>query len=527
MAQRLLQKCVVTKTSHPLILFSRALNTKHAYDYDLIVIGGGSGGLSAAKTAVSYGKKVALFDYVVPSPQGTTWGIGGTCVNVGCIPKKLLHQAALLGESMVDAHSYGWRPSSLPASQQSSDPSVEVDIRSQVTHHWPKLIERVQSHVKMANFNYRVSLRERNVQYINAYASLLDPHTVQAVDKKSKSTTYTADKIIIATGERPKYPTDCTGARELAITSDDLFSLPYSPGKTVIVGASYVALECAGFLRGLGYDVTVLVRSILLRGFDQDIAEKIGQNMAELGINLVRPSLPTSIEQVKAASATEPGHLRVTGKRLDSSNSQFEMDCNTVVFAIGRAPCTDKIGLEKAGVTVNKKTGKIAVNEEEQTNVANIFALGDIVQGRPELTPAAIESGKLLSHRLFGGHKRLANYDYIPTTIFTPIEYACVGVSEEAALDKFGSQNIEVYHQGFRPYEWALTPRNVNACWAKVITLKSEGEKVIGFHFLGPNAGEVAQMAALALKIGTSKDDLDHLIGIHPTSAEVSSRSRS
>lgn len=498
----------------------RDLLTNHSYDYDLIVIGGGSGGLSAAKTAVSYGKKVALFDFVKPSPQNTSWGLGGTCVNVGCIPKKLLHQAALLGDSIDDAYSYGWRQKNvIESSNDSSNP--EPDIKSTVTHNWSKLIDRVQSHVKMANFNYRVNLREKKVNYINAYASLIDPHTVQAVDKKSKVTSYTGEKIVIATGERPNYPTDCPGALEYAITSDDIFSLPYEPGKTVVIGASYVALECAGFLRGLGYDVTVLVRSILLRGFDQDIAEKIGQSMSDHGIKFIRPSIPTSIEQLKAPTSTEPGHLRVKGKLLDGSNSLVDIDCNTVLFAIGRVPCTKNIGLEKIGVNVDAKTGKVIVNEKEETNVSNIYALGDIVKGKPELTPVAIEAGKLLSHRLFGGQSRLTDYQFIPTTIFTPVEYGCVGYSEEEARSKFGNDEIEVYHQGFRPYEWALSTKSVNTCWAKLITLKKEKERIIGFHFLGPNAGEVTQMAALTLKLGVYKDDFDHLIGIHPTSAEV------
>lgn len=522
MGHLVLHRFLSTNALRPALVHTRMLSSlASSSHFDLIVIGGGSGGLSAAKTAVSYGKKVALFDFVQPTPQGTSWGIGGTCVNVGCIPKKLLHQAALLGDAIVDSHSYGWRPTNVSSNENSVDPADEPNIRSQVHHNWPKLIDRVQSHVKMANFNYRVSLREKSVKYINAYASLVDDHTIQAVDNKSRSSRYTADKIIIATGERPKYPDDCPGAKEYSITSDDLFSLPYPPGKTVVIGASYVALECAGFLRGLGYDVTVLVRSILLRGFDQEIAEKIGQNMSEHGVEFIRPSIPTSIEQLKAPTASEPGQLRVKGQLLDGSNSTVDINCNTVLFAIGRIPCTRNIGLEAVGVNIDPKSGKIIVNEKEETSVPNIYAVGDILKGKPELTPVAIEAGKLLSHRLFGDNNRLTDYEFIPTTIFTPVEYACVGYSEEAARNKFGNDSVEVYHQGFRPYEWALTAKNVNTCWAKLITLKYEKERVIGFHFLGPNAGEVTQMAALALKIGVNKDDFDHLIGIHPTSAEV------
>ena len=486
----------------------RDLLVDHEYEYDLIVIGGGSGGLASSKEAARFGKKVAMFDFVKPTPIGTTWGVGGTCVNVGCIPKKLMHSAALLGEGMVDAYSYGWRPKHATDTDQT--------IRSLVHLDWSALVEKVQANIKMSNFKYRVSLREKKVNYINAYAEFLDSHTIQATDKKGNVTQVTADKFLIATGERPRYLTDCPGAVEHGITSDDLFSLPYPPGKTVVVGASYVALECAGFLKGLGFDVTVLVRSILLRGFDQDIAEKIGANLEEDGVALIRPAVPVRVDQLEPGT---PGRLAVTYKLLATGEEQV-VECNAVLFAIGRDPCTRTIGLDKAGVVINDKTGKIPVNEKEETNVPHIYAVGDILQERLELTPVAIEAGRLLARRLFGGQTRLCDYSNVATTVFTPIEYGCVGLSEEKALATYGEEAIEVYHQGFKPYEWGLTPKGVNRCWIKLITLLTEGERVIGFHFLGPNAGEVTQCAALALQLGARKEDFDHLIGIHPTSAE-------
>lgn len=486
----------------------RDLLVEHDYDYDLIVIGGGSGGLAASKEATKFGKKVAMYDFVQPTPTGTTWGVGGTCVNVGCIPKKLMHSAALLGEAMVDADSYGWRPANPESEGQT--------VRESVKHDWNAMVEKVQSNIKMSNFKYRVSLREKKVNYVNAYASFIDDHTIQATDKKGNVTTVTSDKFLIATGERPRYPTDCPGAKEYAITSDDLFSLPYAPGKTVVVGASYVALECAGFLRGFGFDVTVLVRSILLRGFDQDIAEKIGTNLEEDGIELIRPSVPVSIQQLEEGT---PAKLRLTYTLLESGETQ-DIDCNTVLFAIGRDPCTRTIGLENTGVEIDNKTGKVIVNEKEETTVPHIYAVGDILKDRLELTPVAIEAGRLLMRRVFGGQSRLCDYNNVATTVFTPVEYGAVGFSEEKALKVFGEEAIEVYHQGFKPYEWGLTPKGVNKCWIKLITLLTENEKVIGFHFLGPNAGEVTQCAALAMQLGVKKEDFDHLIGIHPTSAE-------
>ena len=416
-----------------------------------------------------------------------------------------MHQAALLGESMKDAYDFGWRPK-----------TGDQVVRNLVEHNWEAMVDKVQSHVKMANFNYRVNLREKKVNYINAFAEFVDPHTIKATDKKGKVKTYTADKFLVATGERPRLPKDCPGATEYGISSDDLFSLPFNPGKTVVVGASYVALECAGFLRGMGLDVTVLVRSILLRGFDQDIAERIGKNMEAEGIKFIRPSIPAKVEQVEKGS---PGKLRVTGLRSDTKE-EFVIDCNTVLFAIGRDPCTQNIGLQNIGVNLNPKTGKIPVNDREETNVPNVFAVGDILQDHPELTPVAIESGRLLSRRLFGGGNELTDYTNIPTTVFTPIEYGCVGLSEEEAIKRHGEDMIEVYHQAFRPYEWGLTSRDVNACFVKVITIRKEEEKVIGIHFLGPSAGEVIQFASLAIKKGFTKRELDRMIGIHPTSAE-------
>lgn len=485
----------------------RDLLVDHSYDYDLIVIGGGSGGLAASKEATRFGKKVAMFDYVEPTPtRGTTWGVGGTCVNVGCIPKKLMHSAALLGESIDDAHCYGWRP---------ADRHNET-VKGTVTHDWNAMVEKVQANIKMSNFKYRVSLREKKVNYINAYAEFVDDHTINATDKKGNVSSLTSDKFLIATGERPRVPDDCPGAVDFGITSDDLFSLPYSPGKTVVVGASYVALECAGFLRGMGYDVSVLVRSILLRGFDQDMAEKIGSNMEEDGIAMIRPAVPVKVEQLEAGT---PARLLVTYRHLQSG-AEEAIECNTVLFAIGRDPCTRRIGLENAGVIMNKKTGKIPVNEREETNVPHIYAVGDILQDRLQLTPVAIAAGRLLMRRLFGGQERLCDYDNVATTVFTPVEYGSVGLSEEAAIQKYGEDMLEVYHQGFKPYEWGLTPKGVNRCWIKLITLLPEDERVIGFHFLGPNAGEVTQCAGLAMQLGVKKDDFDHMIGIHPTSAE-------
>lgn len=468
----------------------------HNFDYDIIVIGGGSGGLAASKEAARLGKKVAVMDFVKPSPAGTTWGLGGTCVNVGCIPKKLMHQAALLGESVKDAKSFGW----------------QVD-KEQVSHDWPAMVTEVQNHIGGLNWGYRVALREASVEYLNEYATFVDKNTITAVNKKGKETTRTAAQFILATGGRPKYP-DIPGA-ELGISSDDLFSLPHNPGKTLLVGASYIALECAGFLKGVGVDATVMVRSILLRGFDQQMAGKIGEFMEEHGVNFIRECVPTKIEKIEDGS---PAKLKVTAKYNDGT--EFVDEFNTVIFAIGRDACTGNIGLDKVGVALNPKNGKVIHDAAERTNVDNIFAIGDVLDDKPELTPVAIQAGKLLARRLTGVSNMLTDYVNICTTVFTPLEYGCCGLAEEDAIAQHGEENIEVYHQNFWPLEWTVAHRPENSCYLKLITLKTQNEKVIGFHYLGPNAGEVTQGFGIALKLGATKSDFDNLIGIHPTTAE-------
>lgn len=468
------------------------------YDFDLAVIGGGSGGLAAAKEAAMLGKKVTLFDFVKPSEAGTTWGLGGTCVNVGCIPKKLMHKAALLGEDIHDAKSFGW------------------EIPEKVKHNWTEMINSVQDHIGSLNWGYRVALRDKKVTYTNAYASIVDEHTIKSVKKNGQEASVSVDNIIIATGGRPKY-LDIPGAKEYCITSDDLFSLPYCPGKTLCVGASYVSLECAGFLAALGMDTTVMVRSILLRGFDQQCAEMIGSYMEKHGVKFVRGAVPTKIECIEEG---KPGRYRVTSKTTDGKEVTEEY--NTILLATGRDPCTKGIGLENVGVKLHEKSGFVLVDEEERTNVANVFAIGDIGEGRPELTPVAIQAGRLLAHRLYEkGSDTKVDYSNIATTVFTPLEYGCIGYSEEAAIEKFGEDNIEVYHTHFMPLEWTVPHREENLCYAKLICNLRENEKVIGFHILGPNAGEITQGFAVALKLGATKADFDSTIGIHPTCSET------
>lgn len=483
------------------------VNSSH-YDYDYIVIGGGPGGMSSAKEAAAHGAKVLLLDFVKPSSQGTKWGVGGTCVNVGCVPKKLMHYAGMIGSLLkYDSNKYGW----------------EFD---NLKHNWPTLVKTVQSHIRSLNFSYLTGLRSAKVKYVNALGTLKDKNTVTYYTKgdMSKEETATGKYILIATGCRPNIPEDIEGAKEYSITSDDIFSLKKVPGRTLVVGASYVALECAGFLNSLGFDVSVAVRSIVLRGFDQQCANKVKQFMKEQGVRFINCNLPKRISK-------EENSERLIVEFSDNTKETFD----TVLYATGRKADTAHLNLEKVNVNVNKQSGKIITDVDSSTNIKNIFAVGDVAEGIPELAPVAIKAGEILARRLFKHSEEIMDYTFVATSIYTPIEYGACGYSEENAYKVFGEQNVEVFLQEFNNLEISAVHRNKHpiaqadkddidisaTCFAKLVCLKNENNRVVGFHYIGPNAGEVTQGMALALKLKATKQDFDTCVGIHPTDAEA------
>lgn len=491
-----------------------------SYDYDLLVIGGGSGGLAASKRASELGARTALCDFVQASPQGTTWGLGGTCVNVGCIPKKLMHTAALHGEAIRHAApSFGWKVGGSSSGEASAQhggasalgrPEGEEPASDGPHCDWMTLRDNVDGHIRSLNFGYGVDLRKKGVKYFNAYATFVDAHTCELKTKKGDVTRVTARRILLATGGRPTLP-DIPGAQEYGVSSDDIFKMKRDPGRTLVVGASYVALECAGFLNGIGRPTTVMMRSIPLRGFDQDMAGRIVTHMEAAGASFIRECVPTSVTKL------ESGALRVTWANAKTNAEAGSGEYDTVLFAIGRTPETSRINLAATGVALTA-SGHVVVDGFERTSVPHIYAIGDIIKGGLELTPVAIKAGRLLADRLFGQGTQKMDYNTVPTTVFTPLEYGCVGLSEEKAEERYGV--IEVYHTSFTPLEWTVPHLGDNVCYMKLIVNPIDSERVLGFHILSPNAGEITQGVAVALKCGATKQQFDDTIGIHPTIAE-------
>ncbi|ODM95501.1 Thioredoxin reductase 1, cytoplasmic [Orchesella cincta] len=374
-----------------------------------------------------------------PFPKGSTWGLGGTCVNVGCIPKKLMHNSNLIKDFLR----------TLPA----------LEISGQC--------------------------------------------------------------IVIAVGGRPRYLNIPGGTAKdaLCITSDDIFSLPYAPGKTLCVGAGYIAMECAGFLAGFGYEVEIMARSGILRGFDSTVVDLIESNISSRNVKITRSTNPTKIT---LANDGEPPLLNVEYENLDTKTTHKEQ-YNTILIAIGRSPCTPGLNLEKVPKIKVDADGYIITDVTERTGYPNIFAIGDCAKGRPQLTPPAIRAGHYLARRIYeDGFDKIVDYSCIPTTIFTPMEYGCCGMTEEEASQTYGAANIEIYHKSASPLEFSINKRDGEAIYAKLVCLKKRGkEKVIGFHYLGPNAGEITQGFAMAVKRQALKDEFNELIGIHPTCAEI------
>ncbi|WP_332778104.1 glutathione-disulfide reductase [Polaromonas sp.] len=443
------------------------------FDFDLFVIGGGSGGVRAARMAAQRGARVALAE---------AGAMGGTCVNVGCIPKKLYSYAAHYAESFEESHGFGW-----------------VGTAPQLD--WELLKANRAREISRLNGVYLQLLDSAGVQTLRGWATLLDAHAIDVAGQR-----YTAQNILIATGGAPTIP-DVPG-RELVVTSDDMFDLNPFPKRLLVVGGGYIACEFASIFNGLGAQVTqVHRRDKLLTGFDDDVRRFLASEMSKTGVKLQLGA------EVAAITQTAEG-LRVDLK--DGSQGPFVVD--TVLYATGRRPNTRGLGLEDAGVAVNAH-GAIEVNERYQSSVASLYALGDVT-ARLQLTPVALGEAMVVVDQLFGPAAgkapRSMSYDFIPTAVFTHPNIGTVGYSEAEAREKFAS--ISVYRSDFKALRHTLS--NSTERTLMKLLVDDASDRVVGLHMVGPDAGEIVQGFAVAMKAGATKAVFDSTIGIHPTAAE-------
>lgn len=439
-----------------------------SFDYDLFVIGAGSGGVRASRMAASkFGKRVAVAE---------DRHLGGTCVNVGCVPKKLLVYASHYSEDFHEAKGYGWT-----VGERSFD--------------WRSLIANKDREIERLNGIYGNLLSNAGVDLIEGRATVVDANTV-AVNGKH----YTAEKILVAVGGWPVVP-DIPG-KEHVITSNEAFYLGDLPKRVIVVGGGYIATEFAGIFNGLGSQVTQLYRGpLFMRGFDQDVRTFLADEMRKKGVDLRFDSNIASVVK------NDDGLVATL-----EDGSTVETD--VVMYATGRAPKVDGLGLENAGVEM-RGNGAVAVNDAFQTSVPSIYALGDVTD-RLQLTPVAIAEAMILVHNLYGGQNSKMDYDNVPTAVFSQPNIGTVGLTEEEAREKYG--DVDVYKADFRPMKHTLSGSEERTLMKLIVDKASD--RVVGLHMVGPDAGEITQGMGIAIKAGATKADFDATIGIHPTSAE-------
>jgi glutathione reductase (NADPH) len=438
--------------------------------YDLVVIGGGSGGLAHAQRAADYGASAAVVE------KGP---LGGTCVNVGCVPKKVMWYAAQQAHQFHHAADYGF----------------DIEMRG---HDWAGLKARRDAYIKRLNGIYQNNLDKRGVVYIAGRARFVDAHTLDVDGRRVE-----ADRIVVATGGRPTVP-DIPGA-ELGITSDGFFELGSRPQRVLIAGSGYIAVELAGVFRAMGSDVQLVVRKdSVLRDFDAMLGAELMEAMARDGIDLIKRVVPQSVEQTDDGAVLHAADGRSFGP----------VDC--LVWAIGRSPNTDSLDAENAGVE-RDPWGFVPTDKFQKTNVDHIFALGDVT-GRAQLTPVAIAAGRRLADRLYGGMEgRHLEYELIPTVIFSHPPIGTVGLSEDMARQLHGD-DVKAYQSGFTGMYYALGSDKRRSVM-KLVTV-GDDERIVGCHVIGEGADEMMQGFAVAIRMGATKKDFDDTVAIHPTSAE-------
>jgi glutathione reductase (NADPH) len=439
-----------------------------SFDFDLFTIGGGSGGVRASRVSATYGAKVAIAE---------SHRFGGTCVNVGCIPKKLFSYAAHFREEFEVAAGFGWSV---------SDPRFD----------WPTLLANKDREIARLNAVYERVLSLAGVEILRGRATLAGPHAV-AIGAK----TYSAKHVLIATGARPQVPP--IPGREHAVSSDEVFALERLPARAMVVGGGYIAVEFASIFNGLGVDTTLAYRRRrLLRGFDAELGERLGEEMTNKGVEI-----RYGVEPVAIARHAN-GALEVTC----GDGSRREVDL--VLFATGRRPNSANLGLEAAGVKLGED-GAVIVDKYSNSSVDWIHAIGDVTN-RINLTPVATAEGMWLARTLFHDEPTAVDHENVPTAVFADPNLATVGLAEEQARERFGA--VDIYKATFRALKLTLTEKTERTFMKLVVDRASQ--KVVGAHMIGPDAGEIIQGIAIAVKLGATKAQFDATIGIHPTAAE-------
>ena len=440
--------------------------------YDLIAIGGGSGGLAATQRAAEYGARCLVIE--------RDGKLGGTCVNVGCVPKKVMWHAAEIAQILHDAAEYGFRP-------------------GETVHDWATLVANREAYIDRLNGIYDRNLANKSVDWVTGEAMFVDAHTVRVGDMR-----YTAPHIIVATGGEPVVP-DLPGA-EHGITSDGFFALQERPQRVAVVGSGYIAVELAGVLSSLGSDVDLYARyDSILRSLDPMLQHSVMAALVNHNVTVNLHSIPTELKST------------ATGLQLHFENGNETAPVDAVIWAVGRRPLTDKLALDVAGVATGER-GHVNVDKFQQSNVEGIYAIGDVT-GQVELTPVAIAAGRRLSDRVFGGMEgRHLDYSNIPTVIFSHPPIGTVGLTETQAREEFGDEAVKIYTSGFNPLYYGVLKHKVRADMKLVCA--GEDERVVGVHMIGQGSDEILQGFAVAVKMGATKKDLDDTVAIHPTSAE-------
>lgn len=456
-------------------------------DVDYLVLGGGSGGLASARMASSkYGVKTLIVE---------ARRLGGTCVNVGCVPKKITYNAAAIAESIHDAAAYGF------------------SVKETAPFNWSSFKAKRDAYVKRLNGIYERNLNNDGVSYLDGWGRLLSRNQAEVTLADGSKVLVNAKKMLIAVGGRPNPPPPIPGA-DLGINSDGFFDIDRLPKRVVIVGAGYIAVEFAGMFNALGTETHLMIRhDTFLRNFDPMVQELVTREYERLGVRLHKRCNASKVEK------SGDGKLTVS-YRDDAGNENSLSDVDDLIWATGRQPMTRGIGLEEAGVKLNEK-GQVLVDEMQKSSVDNIFAIGDVV-GHVELTPVAIAAGRKLSHRLFGTDCKGATLDYsnIPSVVFAHPEIGSIGLTEPQAVEKYGKDGIKVYKTTFTAMFYAMMEQEDKGPTAYKLIVTGADEKVVGLHMLGQGSAEILQGFGVAIKMGATKADFDNCVAIHPTSAE-------